>query len=294
MKILVLGCSGMLGHKLLQLLAGDFEIAGTVRGSSRSALDAVGMQAVEIFPHVDAQDFPSIEGAVAAWRPDVVINCIGVIKQVEASVSADQIIEVNALFPHKLAIFCQAKNIRLIHFSTDCVFSGRKGDYTEDDIPDPVDLYGRSKLLGEVAGHGILTLRTSIVGRELERHTSLIAWFLSQADRKISGYAKAIYSGLTTIALARLLKDILAHHADLDGIWHVSADAISKYDLLGIVNRIFGTHVDIAKDTDFVCDRSLSCEKFKAKTGFVADSWEAMIRELAEDPTPYPTPLPRK
>jgi dTDP-4-dehydrorhamnose reductase len=208
---------------------------------------------------------------------------VGVIKQLPAAKAPIPSISINALFPHRLAQLCQACGARLVHVSTDCVFSGRKGRYTEDDPSDAEDLYGRTKFLGEVAGPGCLTLRTSIIGRELDRRTSLIEWFLSQRGRTVTGYARAIYTGLTTRALSELIGDILERHPDMSGLWHAASDPISKYDLLELVNRALSLGITLQRDESLVCDRSLDSTRLRKAIGYQPPSWPEMVRQLAGD-----------
>ena len=175
----------------------------------------------------------------------------------------------------------------MIHFSTDCVFDGVKGAYEESDTSNATDLYGRTKYLGEVSSPGSLTLRSSIIGRELYNDTSLFEWFLAQEGKKIRGFAKAMYSGVTTVRMSNLVKDLILDHPDLSGMYHVSGPWISKYDLLLLARDIFELNIEIERDEDFDIDRTLVGDRFAADSGFAAPSWEEMLAELAADPTPY-------
>jgi dTDP-4-dehydrorhamnose reductase len=190
-------------------------------------------------------------------------------------------VRVNALFPHLLAERCAERDIRMVHISTDCVFSGHRGRYTEDDFPDPADFYGRSKLLGEVAQGGALTLRTSIIGHELGTGRSLVDWFLSQRDH-VRGFRRAIYSGLTTTEFARMLETVVLPSAQLHGLMHVASDPISKFDLLRLVADIYGWHGTIEPYDDFACDRSLRADRFRAATGYHPPSWPSMIAAMKD------------
>jgi dTDP-4-dehydrorhamnose reductase len=232
---------------------------------------------------VDAKRIETVRDVVEQVRPNVMINCIGVVKQRREALDPILSITINSLFPHQLAACCRRVGCRLIHFSTDCVFSGRKGNYTEDDLSDPPDLYGRSKLLGEVAGPGCLTLRTSIIGRELRNRQSLVEWFIRQRGGEVEGYQRAIYSGLTTHAMARLVGDLIEFHPHLEGLWHVSADPIDKFSLLHLLNEQLKLGIRIKPQTDFRCDRSLDSTRFREAVGFRPPSWPEMIKELAED-----------
>jgi dTDP-4-dehydrorhamnose reductase len=281
LKVLILGGAGMLGHQLWKYCAARFNTFVTLRRSLAQYGDLFSKQ--RTVEGVSAEDFDSVIGAVAHVRPHAIINCIGVVKQQRAAKDPLACIGINALFPHRLSKLCQASGIRVIHLSTDCVFSGKKGNYREEDAPDPEDLYGRSKLLGEIAGQGALTLRTSIIGRELNSQQGLIEWFLRQEGKTISGYRKAIFTGLTTAALAKLLGEILIRHPNLEGLWHVAAEPISKYDLLRVVRQTFHLNIEIEPDDTFCCDRSLCGDKFCKATGWSSVSWPQMIANLHND-----------
>lgn len=286
-NVLILGATGMLGHKLMQVLPREIDATGTVRGNAAKYKDHPVLGEMTLLSEIQAENFDSIIGAVAQTNPEVIINCIGIIKQHPSAVDPIQNILINSLFPHRLAGLCQASGIRLIHISTDCVFSGKKGDYSEDDATDPEDLYGKSKLLGEVANPGCLTIRTSIIGRELQDGRGLIEWFLSQRGKSISGFVGAKYTGFTTQELAEIIIDIIKNRGNLQGLWHVSSNAISKYDLLHLVNREFETGITIEKDTTFFCDRTLNSIKFRQATGYNPPQWDDMIHKMAIDVTPY-------
>jgi len=285
--VLILGATGMLGHKLMQVLPREFNVTGTVRGSAARYKNHPILGDMTLLSDVQAENFDSIIGAVALTHPEVIINCIGIIKQHPNAKDPMQSISINALFPHRLARLCQASGTRLIHISTDCVFSGKKGDYSEDDIPDPEDLYGRTKLLGEVENPGCLTIRTSIIGRELQGGLGLIDWFLSQRGKSIRGFVGAKYTGFTTQELAKIIIDIIENHPDLHGLWHVSSNPINKYDLLNLVNRELEMGITIEKETNFFCDRRLNSTRFRQATGYKPPSWDEMIHEMAIDGTPY-------
>lgn len=287
MKVLVLGGSGMLGHRLWQTLDGRFDTYATVR-RPLPQLEQLGLpDRGRLISGVAADDFGPVLKAVESVQPDVVVNCIGIVKQAEAARDPVVSISVNALFPQRLARECRERGVRLIHISTDCVFSGRKGGYTESDPPDPEDLYGRSKLLGEVEGPGCLTLRTSMIGRELETSFGLVEWFLGQEGKAVSGYRRAIFSGFTTMALSRIVSRIIAEHPELEGLYHVASEPVSKFDLLLLIKEVYGLHIEIRPDESVLSDRSLNGGRFRQATGFTAPSWPDMIKEMHSDRTPY-------
>jgi dTDP-4-dehydrorhamnose reductase len=287
MRVLILGATGMLGHKLLQTLARRCEATGTVRADAAAWRRHPVLGPLNLVGPVRAEAFDEVVRAFAAARPEVVVNAIGLVKQRPEAADPVACLTLNALFPHRVAALCRATGARLIHVSTDCVFSGRKGGYTEADACDAEDLYGRAKLLGEVGGPGCLTLRTSLVGRELGAGLGLVEWFLARRGGRVNGYARAVFSGLTTLALADLVGDLVNRSAPLEGVWHVAAQPISKHDLLGLVDRAFAAGVAIDRDETVTCDRSLDGGAFRRVTGYAAPAWPAMVRDMAADPTPY-------
>jgi dTDP-4-dehydrorhamnose reductase len=210
-----------------------------------------------------------------------VINAIGVVKQRHAAKESIASIETNALFPHRLALACRESNARLVHLSTDCVFSGRRGRYAEDDFPDADDLYGRTKLLGEVGDTGCVTLRTSIIGLELSRRKSLVEWFLAQRG-PIRGYRRAIYTGFTTLEMARIVERVLQHLPARSGVYQASSAPIDKYRLLVMLRDRLGRDLPIEPDDDFHCDRSLLSPRFQADFAYTPPDWPQMIDELAQ------------
>jgi dTDP-4-dehydrorhamnose reductase len=285
-RVLVLGGGGMLGHKLCQALGPRFETFATFR-SSPPKIDSVFGRTRALLD-VDAHRFETVADSFRIAQPDVVINAIGIVKQLpEANVPAKSI-ELNALFPHLVDELCRSAGSRLIHVSTDCVFSGAQGNYTEADPPDADDLYARTKLLGEIVeSSAALTLRTSIVGRELRTRHGLVEWFLAQAGRRVQGYAEAIFSGLTTSALSELIAQVIALKLDMRGLWHVSTEPVSKYQLLFWLDAAFGTGTTIDRDLTVRYDRSLDSTRFWEATGLKRPTWEAMIEGMRTDQTPY-------
>jgi dTDP-4-dehydrorhamnose reductase len=279
MKILILGGSGMLGHRLWINLSQYHETWVTVRGEGAEFPDVPEFPRKYIRPHVDALILDEPIRALASIQPDLVINCIGLIKQAALVNDPLSAISVNALLPHRLSLICRTAGIRMIHISTDCVFSGKKGRYVESDQSDAEDLYGRAKFLGEVAYPHTITLRTSIIGRELKSRFGLIEWFLGQKET-IRGYRKAIYSGFTTDEFSRIILNHVIPRPDLSGVYHISSDPISKYDLLMTANKAFGRDLTILPDEDFVCDRSLDSTRFRGMTGYRPPTWAEMIDEL--------------
>lgn len=283
MRILVLGGAGMLGHKILQAWSREEELWTTLR---RGRSDYPGFGAIDSGRLVEGVDVTNTEALLSVFRrarPEAVVNCVGVIKQKEEAKHALTSIGINSLFPHRLAEICAVAGARLVHISTDCVFSGRKGSYKESDPSDAEDLYGKTKFLGEVHDPHCVTLRTSIIGRELGTRSGLIEWFLSQQGKQIRGYRKAIYTGFTTRELSRIILDLLRRRSDVSGLWQVSSEPITKYDLLRLAQEPFGWRGEILPFDEFECDRSLDSTRFREATGYRPPSWDAMITELAED-----------
>lgn len=282
MKLLVLGGAGMLGHKMFQILRRRFSgVVCTIRQPLPEGVDF--LQGPCVIPNVDAADFPALETTLSAFRPEYVVNCVGVIKQRAEACSPIPSITINSLLPHKLAQMASHWGGRVIHFSTDCVFSGKRGGYTEEDQSDAGDLYGKTKFLGEVAIGNALTLRTSIIGRELSHHCSLLDWFLAQNHQTIRGFRKVIYSGVTTNHLAELVASIIENHPALNGLYQVASEPIPKYDLLCLLREAYGLDVTIEPDDVEISDRSMKGDKLRDAIGYKCPPWPVLIRQLAED-----------
>lgn len=287
MRILILGGNGMLGHRLYLQLSRQFDTYITLRtsGARYERLDV--FKEAQVIERVDATDLNSLVRALAHVRPQVVINCIGIVKQLKASKDPILSLKTNALLPHELSMLCQASNARLIHISTDCVFSGKTGGYLESDISDAEDLYGRSKYLGEVVDGGCLTLRTSIIGREMLSRNGLVEWFLGNKSGVVQGYSRAVFSGVTTHTLARIIETIIVDFPKLTGLYHVSADPISKYDLLSLIREIYDLPVHIEKYEGVVIDRSLNSDRFWSTLNASRPAWPEMLQEMYEDNSLY-------
>ena len=274
----------MLGHKLWQHCASRFDAVATFREQPRAPI----FDRDRCIAGVTAEHVDSIRNVVDRVRPAVVVNCIGIVKQDPRSSDPLHALAVNAMLPHHVAAICKAAGARFIHLSTDCVFSGDIGGYRESDVADARDLYGRTKLLGEVTNDDhCLTLRTSLIGRELHDGHGLAEWFFSQAGKRVRGYTRAVFSGFTTNAISRILGDIIERHPTLHGLYHLAAAPIAKYDLLLQLNDAFRCGAEIGADGSVVIDRSLDGSRFAAATGFQAPSWQEMIEEMRNDSTPY-------
>lgn len=287
MRVLILGATGMLGHKLCQVCKHHFEVWATVRSSCHQYADYGIFDSCSLVQGVEATNFDTVIQAFAKARPQVVVNCIGLIKHLPEAKDPALSIAVNASFPHRLAQLCEAMGARLIHISTDCVFAGTKGMYTEEDTSDAEDLYGRTKFLGEVSGTGCLTLRTSLIGRELRNSNGLAEWFLSQQNGVVRGYSQAIFSGLSTRAMAETIIHLIEEHSALSGVFHLAAEPIDKYRLLCLLRSAFGVQIDIEEYPNMRIDRSLDGSRLRAITAWTPPSWPEMVQEMAVDATPY-------
>lgn len=280
MRVLVFGANGMIGHAMFRILSQhkDLEVLGTVRSIHAKRFFSVDL-AKNLIGDVDVGNQDAILRVVADLRPDVVVNCIGVTKHIDSSKDPIVSIAMNALLPHRLVKICDAINARLIHISTDCIFSGSTGSYVEDSPSDAIDLYGKSKFLGEISGPGVLTLRTSTIGHELETSLGLLEWFLSQKSA-CTGFRRAIFSGLPSTVFAEVVKDHVISRPDLCGLYHLGAKAIDKYELLCLIARIYGKSISITPDDNFVMDRSFNSDRFKEATGYIAPDWTELIQSM--------------
>jgi dTDP-4-dehydrorhamnose reductase len=280
MKVLVLGAGGMLGSAVMRVLSevGDLQVFGTLRSGAASRFFVPDIAAM-LIAGVDVEDQDALVRVFTQVRPDVVINCIGLIKQLAEGDDPLLALPINAMLPHRLGRLCKLAGSRLIHVSTDCVFSGAKGGYVEEDASDAQDLYGKSKFLGEVHDAHAITLRTSIIGHELQSAHGLVEWFLSQEGR-CKGYRRAIFSGLPTVVLAKIMRDVVIPRPELSGLYHVAAAPIAKFDLLTLVARQYNKSIEIVPDDVLVIDRSLRAERFRQASGYVADEWPELIRQM--------------
>lgn len=280
-RVLVMGATGMLGHAAVHVLGESFEVVGSVRDPDAARRYELPARLVAFTAGSDALD-----ELLEHVRPDAVLNAIGLVKQLPAGQSAVSAIRLNSLFPHELAEACAAVGARLIHVSTDCVFSGElpaPARYTEDDVPDARDVYGRSKLLGEVCEPPGLTLRTSIIGRELERASGLLEWFASKDGEQVAGFTNAHFSGFTTRELARVIGRVLRDHAELCGLYHVAADPIDKYDLLLRLRDVLSVSCDVVPRAEPVINRALDAGRFERATGYRAPPWDDMLAEYRRE-----------
>jgi dTDP-4-dehydrorhamnose reductase len=279
-RVLVIGASGMLGNAVLRLFSQSpsYQVFGSVRSFAARRLLPESLQE-SVFTGVDGENIDSLMHLFGVVCPDVVINCVGLVKQLTEADDPLAAIPINALLPHRLARLCEVARARLIHLSTDCVFAGTKGMYKESDAADATDLYGRSKYLGEVDYPHAITLRTSIIGHELDGARSLVSWFLSQ-EGSVKGFKRAIFSGLPTVEVARVIRDHVIPHPELHGLYHLSATPINKFELLTLVAETYGKSIEISADEKLIIDRSLDSTRFQQATGFAPKPWRELINSM--------------
>lgn len=284
LSVLVLGGTGMLGHKLAQVLGADagLSVHATVRRPPRAEIVAPG---VRYHAGVDLSGGTAALGRVLGEvSPDVVVNAVGAVKQRDLYAAIDETFFVNGALPHLLPLLNPNPAARVIHVSTDCVFVGDRGGYGEDQAPDALDLYGRSKAVGEIGYGRHLTLRTSIVGGEADGRRGLVSWLLGHAPgARVPGFTRAVFSGLPTVTLARTVLRVIRHHPELGGLYHVASEPITKYDLLLRLNQALGLGLTMIQDDSLRIDRSLNDTRFRAATGTARPGWDELVRELADD-----------
>lgn len=284
MRVLILGVSGLIGHKLLQELSRDFEVYATLHKSKSDYGDLPLFSNKNIIEKIDVLDFEVLKGTLFAINPDVILNCVGITKR---KINLDNLIDVlnvNSVFPHKLANWAKENKKRVIHFSTDCVFDGKIGNYNEASLTTAEDLYGRTKALGEINYSHTLTIRSSFIGQELFDKTELLDWFLSQKGKTINGFKKVLYSGVSTRFMAAVVKDILFNFPNLSGLYQLAPEnPISKYELLSIAKDAFNIAVNINADEKHVHLPTLDGSKLRNAIHLKTPSWKEMMSDLALD-----------
>lgn len=281
-KILILGSTGLLGSALLKYFSkkNNFKCYGGIRKKS-DTIKLKNIKNIKLYK-INYKKKRDIIKVFNQIKPDLIVNCIGVIKQLVQKKKVSEILRVNSVLPHYFAqIVNLQKKIRLIHFSTDCVFSGTKGKYRETDLPDAQDIYGRSKLLGELSYPNTLTLRTSVIGHELQTKYSLLNWFLDQ-KKSVKGYKNAIFSGLTSLEIAKVLDKFIIPNKNLEGLYHLSGKKISKYDLLNLIKKVYKKDIKININKNVKINRSLNSNSLQQITGYKPSGWNKIIKEMFE------------
>jgi dTDP-4-dehydrorhamnose reductase len=281
MRVLVFGGDGMLGHQLLKYLSERHDVRVTLRQNLSVYSEFALFDEGNSYAGTDVCKKEVVKDVLADFQPHAVVNAIGIVKQRSAAKESIPSLEINALFPHRLALLCKGINARMIHVSTDCVFSGNKGMYRETDVSDAKDLYGRTKYLGEVHDSHCVTLRTSIIGRELSRKQGLLEWLLAQ-DGPVRGFKNAIFSGFTTLEFSRIIERVLMEYPEKAGLYHVSSDPISKFDLLALIKREMGLGIEIIPTEEPRLDRSLDSDKFRREFNYTPPTWKEMVDDLKE------------
>ena len=281
MKILILGGDGMIGHKMVQVLgAQNHEIVISVREKRDLSLKSFSSKSKVFFNDFIKDNALNFLDKV---NPDVIINAIGVTIRRGVNDHVSNSIYINSYFPHQLANWAGIHNKRLIHFSTDCVFSGSEGSYSEDATPNASDYYGKTKGLGEVLSKNALTLRSSMIGPELFNKTELFEWVINNKEKEINGFSRVIYSGVTTVYMARLVADLIENHKDLSGIYNIASNPISKFELLHLINDNFDLGLVINKDQSIISNKTLDPSKIDNELGIKSPSWNELIIELKKD-----------
>lgn len=287
-KVLIVGATGMLGHKLWMAFQKRFDTFVTIRGSYQKYKPLNIFEEKRTIGNVDVENRERLLEVFETIHPNVVINCVGIIKQLPQAKKEILSIKINALFPHELTTLADHFGAKVIHMSTDCVFSGKKGDYSEEDFADAADLYGRTKFLGEINREPHLTIRSSIIGRDFFHRLGLLEWFLRRSSKeKVKGFTKAIYTGFTTGAMSDIISWIVEKHPSLSGLYQIASQPIDKYSLLKMLQKAFNLDIDLTPFEDFHCDRSLNGSHFHQQTGWISPSWEEMIQGLVTEDTFY-------
>jgi len=281
MKILILGGDGMIGHKMAQVLSNfNHQIIVSIREQRELTKQCFSSQVKVFFNDFLKENALNFLDKV---NPDVIVNAIGVTIRRGAAENIADTIYLNSFFPHQLANWSEIHNKRLIHFSTDCVFSGYEGSYSEDSTPNALDYYGKTKGLGEVFSKNTLTLRSSMIGPELFNKTELFEWVINNKEKEINGFTRVMYSGVTTFYMARLVADLIQNHKDLNGIYNIASNPISKFELLHLINDNFDLGLFINKDQNTISNKTLNASKIEDELGIKSPSWNELIIELKKD-----------
>lgn len=288
MRILVLGVSGLIGHNFLQELSASFEVFGTLHKSKNRYGNRSLFSGKNVIENINVSEFEIFKGVLYAVNPDVILNCIGITKRKVEINNPFEVLTINSVFPHQLANWAKSNQKRVIHFSTDCVFNGETGNYTEESITTAEDVYGRTKALGEIIYDHTLTIRSSFIGQELFGKTELLEWFLAQDGKEIKGFTKTFYSGVSTIFMARVVSNIISNFPKLSGLYHLAPDKpISKYELLCLSKEAFQVNVNIIPDNEHVHCPTLDATKLKREINLIVPSWKEMMFELGANKGRY-------
>ena len=280
MKVLVLGASGMLGHAMVRVLSENhnLQVYGSIR-SDKVKVFFSPQNAENLVLCNDVTNFNDLTDIFDKVQPNVVINCISLDKVLLAKSSPLLMIPIYALLPHQLAKLCNGIDARLIHISTDGVFSGSRGNYLEDDPCDSQDIYGITKYIGEVHESHTITIRTSIIGHELKSKNGLVEWFLSQ-QVQCQCFNRVIFSGFPTVVLAQIIRDFVIPNADLNGVYHIASNPISKRELLLLIAEVYGKKIELITNNKVENNRSLNGERFRIATGYIPPDWQSLVKSM--------------
>jgi dTDP-4-dehydrorhamnose reductase len=289
MRILILGGNGLIGHKMYQLISNNYQDTWvTLRNNLSSYSYSEIYNSEKVIDKIDLSNFKLLLNQLNVLNPDVVINACGITIRRGIDAFKSNSIILNSALPHFLNEWVVSNNKRLIHFSTDCVFSGKKGDYLDNDIKDAIDIYGLTKSMGEVIDSKCaITLRGSMIGRELENKTELLEWFLHQKNNVIKGFTNVIYSGITTVRMAEIILKIINEYPNLSGIYNISSEPISKFDLLKKWNDKFSINATIEIDKNYTSNKNLISDKLFKIIQLEQPIWDDLIHQLKIDEELY-------
>ena len=284
MKILLLGGGGLAGNTFIKYFLSfknRYSIGVTFSEHESNYNLNLDNQSISTFYNINAFKYNLVSSVINDYKPQVIINTIGLTKRISNTIDPKLSIYLNSYFPHLLLKTSNEKDIKLIHLSTDCIFSGYNGNYSEDSIPDALDIYGKTKFLGELNEKNALTLRTSILGPEIRRFLGIYSWFINQKT-DVFGFDKAFFSGITSLELAKIIFHIIDHNYDLYGIYNLASEKISKFELLNIIKKIKKMNINIIKSDSEIYDRSLNNKKFRSVSEYKVPNWENMILDLID------------
>ena len=285
MKILILGLSGMLGHKLFSYLQkqNTYELYATT--TTNFEIEHPNFKIVNkkniFFSKTQNIDF--FKKKITDIKPDLVINCIAILKESFFYLNPLKFIEINTVLPLQISELSKIFGFRFIHFSTDILYADTNKLSCENDKITLEGPYAASKFLGEVKNNNSLTIRTSIIGHQLNNKNSLVEWFLSYEGETVNGYSNVIYSGLPTTEISKIIHEKIIPNVNLKGIINISSNPISKFELLKKIKKYYNKKVKINIDNSAISNRSLDSNLFNNKTGYLAPDWDVLVKEMFND-----------
>lgn len=283
MRVLILGVSGLIGSTLFRVLSksNSYRVGGTLRLPAGS-YQFEGGAATTLYFGVDFLKSDRWREVITDFSPDVVVNCAGVTKHRLAEFSGDEAHYINAQMPVILKEELCKLDSRFVQISTDCVFRGERGNYIEEDQPDALDRYGRTKIAGEVRGRNVLTIRTSTIGHECGTKHGLLEWFMDQKD-SCRGFERAVFSGMPTLELACIFRDYILPGDLYGGLFHLAPYPINKLALLQKIAKHYQLDLEIIPDQEFEMNRVLNSQKFLNATNYRIKDWDTLIIEMRKD-----------